>query len=169
MLLLKKKKYAAVTLEKKPNGEIFCNTELKGLPIYLISSQKMDFCLRPSAKDLGITRVVVVLVLFHLSHLLFKRNLNEKKIHPSGKQPGVLEHASQALQQLSLSDKDLLLLENDLFNLRLSKTRPQSLDQSCSSFFLACYLCKPWFDFKSINLGRLCSKVRLGALPKFFL
>ena len=30
MLLLKKKKYAAVTLEKKPNGEIFCNTELKG-------------------------------------------------------------------------------------------------------------------------------------------
>ena len=39
------------------------------------------FCLRPSAKDLGITRIVVlVLVLFlsHLSHFLFKRSLSEK-------------------------------------------------------------------------------------------
>jgi len=30
MLLVKKKKYASVTLEKKPNGEIVLNTELKG-------------------------------------------------------------------------------------------------------------------------------------------
>ena len=34
-----------------------------------------DFSLRPAAKDLGITRVVVV---FHLSHFLVKRNLSEK-------------------------------------------------------------------------------------------
>ena len=40
------------------------------------------FCLQPSAKDLGITGVVVLAVvlvlLFHLSHFLFKRNLSEK-------------------------------------------------------------------------------------------
>ncbi len=30
MLLLKKKKYAAVTMEKKANGELVCTTELKG-------------------------------------------------------------------------------------------------------------------------------------------
>lgn len=30
MLLLKKKKYAAVTMEKKANGDLACTTELKG-------------------------------------------------------------------------------------------------------------------------------------------
>ena len=38
------------------------------------------FCMRSSAKDLGITRVAVVLVLFHLSHFLFKRNLCKKNL-----------------------------------------------------------------------------------------
>lgn len=33
MLLLKKKKYAAVTMERKPNGHLVTNTELKGLDI----------------------------------------------------------------------------------------------------------------------------------------
>lgn len=33
MLLLKKKKYAAVTIEKKPSGELVTNIELKGLDI----------------------------------------------------------------------------------------------------------------------------------------
>ena len=37
---------------------------------------QLNCCLRPSAKDQGITRVVVVL--FHLSQFLFKRNLFEK-------------------------------------------------------------------------------------------
>ena len=36
------------------------------------------FCLWPSAKDQGITQVVVSVVLFNLSHFLFKRNLSEK-------------------------------------------------------------------------------------------
>ena len=31
MLLLKKKKYAAVTVEKKPNGQMVSTTELKGM------------------------------------------------------------------------------------------------------------------------------------------
>ena len=45
----------------------------------------MCFCLRPSAKDLGITRVVVaVLVLFHSSHFLFKINLSGKNSSPPG-------------------------------------------------------------------------------------
>ena len=51
-------------------------------------SPNVTFCLRPSAKDLGITRVVVVVVvvvLFHLSHFLFKRNLSEK----SSSSPGI--------------------------------------------------------------------------------
>ena len=37
-------------------------------------------CLRPSAKDQGITRVFFVVVLFHFSHFLFKRNLSEKTL-----------------------------------------------------------------------------------------
>ena len=40
------------------------------------------FCLRPSAKDQGITLVIlvlVVLVLHLLVHFLFKRHLSEKK------------------------------------------------------------------------------------------
>ena len=44
-----------------------------------IGRQHGDFCLRPSAKDQGNTRVVVV-VLFHLSHFLIKRKLSEKNI-----------------------------------------------------------------------------------------
>ncbi len=39
MLLLKKKKYAAVTMEKKANGQIVTNTELKGLDIV-----RRDWC-----------------------------------------------------------------------------------------------------------------------------
>ena len=43
------------------------------------------FCLLPSAKDLGMTGVlVVVAVLFQLSHFLFRRNLSEKKSSLSG-------------------------------------------------------------------------------------
>ena len=34
MLLLKKKKYAAVTMEKKSNGKVVTSTELKGLDIF---------------------------------------------------------------------------------------------------------------------------------------
>ena len=42
--------------------------------------RKFDhFCLWPSVKDQGTTRVVViVVVLFHLSHFLIKKNLSEK-------------------------------------------------------------------------------------------
>ena len=46
------------------------------------------FCLRPSAKDLGITGVVIVLFLFHLSHFLFKRNLSEKILPDWEIEPG---------------------------------------------------------------------------------
>ena len=50
------------------------------------------FCLRPSAKDQGITWVVVVLVVVHhLVHFLLKINLSET---------WVLLHLSQALYQL---------------------------------------------------------------------
>ncbi len=40
MLLLKKKKYAAVTMEKKANGELVCHTELKGNPIFYLFHRK---------------------------------------------------------------------------------------------------------------------------------
>ncbi|HIE82511.1 MAG TPA: hypothetical protein EYQ00_01085, partial [Dehalococcoidia bacterium] len=39
MLLLKKKKYAAVTMERKPNGQLVTATELKGLDIV-----RRDWC-----------------------------------------------------------------------------------------------------------------------------
>ena len=41
-----------------------------------------DFCLRPSARDQGITclvDLVLVVLVRHLVHFLFKRNLSEKK------------------------------------------------------------------------------------------
>ena len=67
-----------------------------------------NFCLRPSAKDLGITPVVVVvvvvLVLFRLSHFLNKINLREKNISVVGNLTGVLWHPSQALYQLGYSN-----------------------------------------------------------------
>ena len=64
----------------------------------------MAFCLRPSAKDQGITWVVlvVVLVLHHLVHFLFKRNLSEKKSPWLGIKPGsfgsTAKHLSTELQ-----------------------------------------------------------------------
>ena len=58
------------------------------------------FCLRPWAKDQGITWVGVVLLLVlvhHLVHFLFKRNLKEKKFSLTGNLTGVLQLPSQAL------------------------------------------------------------------------
>ena len=49
------------------------------------------YCLWPSAKDQGITRVVVVVVLFHLSHSPFKRNLSEKNSSCPGIERGPKE------------------------------------------------------------------------------
>ena len=49
----------------------FCSALVVKLKIFC------HYCLQPSAQDLGITRVVVVVlvvVLFHVSHFLFKRN-----------------------------------------------------------------------------------------------
>ena len=56
--------------------------DLSNLCCYAASSSRLlAYCLQPSAKDLGITRIVVdvdvVVVLFHLSHFLFKRNSGE--------------------------------------------------------------------------------------------
>ena len=42
MLLLKKKKYAAVTMEKKPDGQLVSTTELKGLDIGMNLEKKND-------------------------------------------------------------------------------------------------------------------------------
>ena len=78
------------------------------------------FCMRPSAKDLGITRVVIVLVLFRLAHFLFKRNLSEKKFSISGYQSEVLLLTSQ----LSYSDIVKIPLENYLFKFQKPHRRP---------------------------------------------
>ena len=53
-----------------------------------------DLCLRPTAKDLGITRVDVV---FHLSHFLFKRNLSEKYLPGRDSNRGPFAQQSSAL------------------------------------------------------------------------
>ena len=68
----------------------------------------------------------------------------KKNYFLSGNRTGVHFHASQALYQLNYCKIDTQNLENDLFNLRIlvtqhfrfSKTRPQTLDQSWSCFYL---------------------------------
>ena len=100
-----------------------------------------SFCLRPLAKDQGITLVVVVLLLVvvlvvnHLVHFLLKINLSEKHFSLLGNRIGVLMLPSQALYQLSYINIVPNLLENYLFNLRISKTKPQTLDQSWPCYF----------------------------------
>ena len=80
------------------------------------SCSLQTFCRRPSAKDLGITRVVAVL--FHLSHFLFKRNRSEKNLSLIGTQIRGFWHPSQALYQLSNSNIVTLTLESYLFNFK---------------------------------------------------
>ena len=58
----------------------------------------VDFCLRPLAKDKGITRVlflVLVVVVLHLVHFLFKRNLSLKESPWLGNEPGSLRSAAK--------------------------------------------------------------------------
>ena len=105
------------------------------------------FCQRPSAKDQGITWVLVVLVLVvhHLVHFLLKIHLSEKNSPFLGNEPGPLapqpSTLSTELWQLSYK-----LLENYLFSLRISKTTPPTLDQYCSTLVSA---------KKSIQAGEL--------------
>ena len=73
------------------------------------SSKTTSFCLRPSAKDQGITLVVVVVVVvlvvlvlvlvlvLHLVHFLIKRNLKEKKSPKLGIEPGTSRSTAQHL------------------------------------------------------------------------
>ena len=80
-------------------------------------------CLRPAAKDQGINWVVVVVaVLFHLSHFLFFKWKNSTS--------PVLQHPSQVLYQLSYRHIVTPEVENYLFELRISKTKPQTSRQS---------------------------------------
>ena len=67
------------------------------------------FGLRPSAKDQGITWVVVVLLLVlvhHLAHFLLKINSSESNLSLPGNRTGVLLLPSQALYQLSYGNID---------------------------------------------------------------
>ena len=100
---------------KSPNSK-----KLKKAPNFRASRQLEYFCLWPSAKGQGITRVDVH-VLFHLSHFLFKMNLSEKKFF----QARVLQHTSRAHYKLSY--KDIIThVENYTFILRISKTTTQT-------------------------------------------
>ena len=82
----------------------------------------VHFCLRPSAKDQEIIQAVVVVVvavvLSHLSHFIFKRNLSEKLFFLAENLTRVLLCASQAFYQLSYSNIDSPAMENYLFNLK---------------------------------------------------
>ena len=60
----------------------FSSRSATGLNLFFVQREWCSFCLWPSAKDQGITCVVVlvvlvVAVLHHLVHNLFKRNLSE--------------------------------------------------------------------------------------------
>ena len=97
----------------------------------------VHFCLQPSAKDQGITWVVVLLgLVHHLVHFLFKINLSEKKFSLPGNQTGVLLLPSRALST-ELRLNWYKLMENYLFKQRISKTTPQTLRQSwCNYLFM---------------------------------
>ena len=69
---------------------------------------KNGICLRPWAKDQGITWVVVVLVLVvlhHLVHFLFKRNLSELKYPWLGIKPGSFRCTAKHLSTELLSHR----------------------------------------------------------------
>ena len=109
-------------------------------------SSAFNYCLRPSAKDQGITLVAVVLS--DRSHFLFKRNLWGKKFSLARNWIRVLWNPSQALYQLSYSNIVTHSMENYPFNLRISKTMAQTSDQSwllfsCKIMFQALN----WRDF----------------------
>ena len=78
------------------------------------------FCLRPSAKDQGITFVFVVVLVHHLVHFLFKRNLSEKKSSLTGNQTNVLQIHSQA--HIHWATKPCILLMWNLIS--ISSHRP---------------------------------------------
>ena len=58
-------------------GAVLSYTTLKMSSSVAMTLCSINFCLRPSAKGLGKNRVVVVIVLFHLSNFLLKINLSE--------------------------------------------------------------------------------------------
>ena len=104
--------------------------------IWWFAPPKWSICLRPPAKDQGITWVVLVsVVLCNLVHFHLKINLSEKNFSLPGIWTKVLLLPSQALYQMSI---DTLIhwyrmMENYLFNLRISKTTQQTLDQYWST------------------------------------
>ena len=75
-------------------------------PIIYLAKQYWHFCLRPLAKDQGITWVVLV---HHLVHFLLKINLSENFFSFPWNRTRVLLVPSQALYQLSYGCIDTLL------------------------------------------------------------
>ena len=89
--------------------------------------------------------IIVVLILFHLSHFLPKRNSSEKKLILAENWLRALVHANQARYQLSFSNIHTQGLRNYLYNIRISKASPQTLDHSCPCSMI-------WrFDFGMTN------------------
>ena len=88
---------------------------LRGESVVLIPNKLiLYFCLRPSTKEQGITQVVVVLVvLFHLSHFFIKRALREKILPSCDTNLGPLLHQSSTLPT-ELYDNITQMFENYL-------------------------------------------------------
>ena len=88
------------------------------------------YCLRPSAKDQGITWVVVVLVvlLHHLVHFLIKRNLNAKNSTKSWIEPRTF--SSPVGCSTNWATKTLLQMLFKIVHLKISKTMTQTSRQS---------------------------------------
>ena len=94
----------------------------------------LGFCLRPLAKDQGITSVVfvaIVVVVHHLVHFLFKRNLSEKNLPdlesnrgPSDPQPSTYPLSYRAI--------DIFVVKIDFY------ISPQTLDQYWLTLVLFC-------------------------------
>ena len=111
----------------------------------------LPFCLRPSAKDKGITWVVVLVVLVHhLVHFLIKRNLSGKKFSRAGIQTWDLQITSLALYQLRYRDIIIKLLENYLpkyFKNHAADLGPILVDTCvCLRSRTNLYFCYFWMD-----------------------
>ena len=89
----------------------------------MASPYQRNFCLRPSAKDQGITSVVFLVVLVHLVHFLIKRNLREKNSSQPGFKPGT---SRSQVRHSSNWAKETLLFKylKIIYLLQKSRRRP---------------------------------------------
>ena len=109
---------------------------IRGLVIIFNCTIFFAYGHRPKTKEL----LVVFLLLFTIWIISSLKEISVKKTPLTGNWTRVLQLPSQALYPLSFSHIVTQVVKNYLFNLRMSKTMPQTLDQYCSTLCFACFV-----------------------------